>query len=72
MPICVGVAKFKSVGPRDGASGVSHTPPRTQSPDINEDVRRLERETIVKPTPNSFVECAVCQDACSIGRALEL
>lgn len=40
-----------------------------ESPDVEEDVRDLERRLIIKPSPNSFVECTICQDACPIGRA---
>ena len=36
--------------------------------EIPEDVRELERKLIVRPTPNSFIECTTCIFACPIGR----
>lgn len=37
------------------------------SPDVEEDVRALERKLIKKPTSNSFIECTICHDVCPIG-----
>jgi epoxyqueuosine reductase len=36
--------------------------------DVPEDVRILEKRHIVKPVPNSYVECTTCIDACPIGK----
>src|SRR4030066_1163393 len=36
--------------------------------DVPEDVRTLEKKLIQKPTPNSFIECTTCIDACPIGK----
>jgi len=36
--------------------------------DVPEDVRMLEKKLIQKPTPNSYVECTTCIDACPIGK----
>ncbi|MGD8506583.1 MAG: 4Fe-4S double cluster binding domain-containing protein [Candidatus Bathyarchaeota archaeon] len=36
--------------------------------DVPEDVRRLERRLIERPTPNSYIECTICIDACPIGK----
>ena len=35
---------------------------------IPEDVREPERKLIVRPTPNSFIECITCIFSCPIGR----
>jgi len=42
-----------------------------ENPSSNEvggDVRELERRLIKRPTPNSFLECTICLDACPFGR----
>jgi epoxyqueuosine reductase len=39
-----------------------------QSLDVDEDVRALEEKLIKRPTQNSYIECAICQDACPMGR----
>jgi epoxyqueuosine reductase len=36
--------------------------------DIPKDVRALEKRLILKPVPNSFVECTTCIDACPVGK----
>jgi epoxyqueuosine reductase len=36
--------------------------------DVPEDVRALERKLIVRPSPNSFIECTTCILACPVGR----
>jgi epoxyqueuosine reductase len=33
---------------------------------IEDDVRKLEKKLILKPTLNSFCECTICQDVCPI------
>jgi epoxyqueuosine reductase QueG len=35
---------------------------------IPEDVKELEKKLIVRPTPNSFIECTTCIFSCPIGR----
>jgi epoxyqueuosine reductase len=35
---------------------------------IPDDVRKIERKLIVRPTPNSFIECTTCIFSCPIGR----
>jgi epoxyqueuosine reductase len=35
---------------------------------VKDDVRELERRMIKRPTPNSFLECTICLDACPLGR----
>lgn len=39
------------------------------SSDVPEDVRKLERRLIARPTPNSYIECTTCIDACPIGKS---
>lgn len=41
-----------------------------ESLDVGADVRKLEKEFVVKPTRNSYVECTICQDSCPIGQQL--
>ena len=36
--------------------------------DVPEDVRKLERRLIKRPTPNSYMECTTCIEACPIGK----
>jgi epoxyqueuosine reductase QueG len=36
--------------------------------DVPEDVRALEKKLIVRPSPNSFIECTTCILACPVGR----
>ncbi|UCD96337.1 MAG: epoxyqueuosine reductase [Candidatus Bathyarchaeota archaeon] len=36
--------------------------------DVPQEVRELEGKLIHKPTPNSYIECSTCIEACPIGR----
>ena len=36
--------------------------------DVPEDVRKLERRLIKRPTPNSYMECTTCIEVCPIGK----
>lgn len=36
--------------------------------DVPDDVRKLERLHITRPTSNSYIECTTCADVCPIGR----
>ncbi|WXG43053.1 MAG: 4Fe-4S double cluster binding domain-containing protein [Promethearchaeati archaeon SRVP18_Atabeyarchaeia-1] len=38
------------------------------SSDVPDDVRKLEKQFVVKPTPNSYMECTICADVCPIGK----
>jgi len=38
------------------------------SSDVTEDVRKLERRLIEKPTQNSYIECTTCIEVCPIGK----
>jgi len=38
------------------------------SRDVQDDVRKIEQKLTQRPTPNSYVECTVCLEACPIGR----
>ncbi len=38
------------------------------SKDVPDDVRRIEQKLTQRPTPNSYVECIICLEACPIGR----
>jgi epoxyqueuosine reductase len=36
--------------------------------DVPEDVRKLEKKFIRRPTSNSFMECTICIDVCPVGK----
>ena len=36
--------------------------------DVSEDVKVLEKKLVPRPTPNSYIECTICMDACPIGK----
>lgn len=36
--------------------------------DVSEDVKKLERSLIERPTQNSYIECTICIEACPIGK----
>lgn len=36
--------------------------------DVTKDIRKLEKKLIMRPTPNSYVECWTCIEACPIGK----
>ena len=38
------------------------------TPDVPEDVRALEKKLITRPTPNSYIECTTCIEACPKGK----
>jgi len=38
------------------------------SPDVPDDVRKLDRKLVQRPTPNSYVECTTCIEACPVGK----
>jgi len=38
------------------------------SPDVENDVRALERKLLRRPSPHSYMECTICIDACPIGK----
>ena len=38
--------------------------------DVPDDVRRIEKRLIQRPTSNSYVECTTCIDVCPIGKPL--
>ncbi len=38
------------------------------TPDVPGDVRAKQKRLIVKPAPNSYIECTVCIDACPVGK----
>jgi epoxyqueuosine reductase QueG len=38
------------------------------SSDVPEDVRKLEKKLIQRPTSNSYIECTTCIDVCPIGK----
>jgi epoxyqueuosine reductase len=38
------------------------------SSDVTDDVRKLERRLIEKPTQHSYIECTICIDVCPIGK----
>jgi ferredoxin len=41
--------------------------PRSQ--DVPDDVRKLEKQFVQRPTPNSYMECTMCADICPIGKS---
>jgi epoxyqueuosine reductase QueG len=40
------------------------------SQDVPDDVRKMEKRLVQRPTPNSYVECSTCIDVCPIGKPL--
>jgi epoxyqueuosine reductase len=38
--------------------------------DVPDDVRKIEKRLIKRPTPNSYIECTTCIEACPIGKPL--
>ena len=38
--------------------------------DIPDDVRKIEKRRIQRPTPSSYIECTTCIEACPIGKPL--
>jgi epoxyqueuosine reductase len=36
--------------------------------DVSDEVRQIEKKLTRRPTPNSYIECSICIDACPIGR----
>ncbi len=38
--------------------------------DVPDDVRKIEKRLIQRPTPNSYIECTTCIEACPIGKSL--
>jgi epoxyqueuosine reductase len=39
--------------------------------DVPDDVRKIEQKLTQRPTPNSYVECTICLEACPIGRLIK-
>jgi len=39
--------------------------------DVPNDVRNFEKRLIQRPTPNSYIECTTCIEACPIGKPLK-
>ncbi|MFX1576153.1 MAG: epoxyqueuosine reductase [Promethearchaeota archaeon] len=39
-----------------------------QAQDVSKEVRDVEKKLTQRPTPNSYIECIICIDACPIGR----
>ena len=39
-----------------------------EASDVPDDVRKLERKLIRRPTPHSYIECTTCIEACPIGK----
>ncbi len=39
--------------------------------DVPEDVRKLDKKLVRRPTPNSYLECSTCIDVCPIGKPLK-
>ena len=39
-----------------------------QAQDVPEDVRNIEKKLTRRPTPNSYIECTICIDACPFGK----
>jgi epoxyqueuosine reductase len=38
------------------------------SADVPKETRELEKRLIIRPTPNSYLECSICLEACPIGK----
>jgi epoxyqueuosine reductase len=42
-----------------------------RSKDVSDETRELEKRLIKRLTPNSFIDCTVCLEACPIGKATD-
>ena len=42
-----------------------------RSKNIPDETRELEKRFVMRPTPNSFIECTTCLEACPIGKATD-
>lgn len=40
--------------------------------EVPDDVRKMEKRLIKRPTPNSYIECTTCIEACPIGKPLRI
>ena len=67
---CIAACPTKALKPYDITISrcLTYAAENPESPDVASDVRDLERKLIMRPTPNSFIECTICIDACPIGR----
>jgi len=39
-----------------------------RSRQVSMETRELEKRFVKRPTPNSFIECSICLEACPIGK----
>jgi hypothetical protein len=35
------------------------------------ETREMEKRLVKRPTPNSFIECSTCLEACPIGKTID-
>jgi epoxyqueuosine reductase len=42
-----------------------------RSKDVPDETRELEKRLVKRPTPNSFIECSTCLEACPIGKSTD-
>lgn len=42
-----------------------------RSKEVPEETRKLDKKLTKRPTPNSFIECSTCLEACPIGKATD-
>jgi epoxyqueuosine reductase len=47
---------------------LSYAAEEPNSPEVPEDVRKLEQKLIRRPTSNSYIECSTCIEVCPIGK----
>lgn len=40
--------------------------------DVSMDVRKIEKRLTIRPTPNSYIECTICIEACPFGRRVKI
>ena len=68
--ICIRACPSKALSPYkiDITRCLAYSAENPGGAGIPEDVRELERKLIVRPTLNSFIECATCIFSCPIGR----
>jgi epoxyqueuosine reductase len=68
--ICISACPSKALTPYniDIKRCIAYAAENPGGAGIPEDVRELERKLIVRPTPNSFIECTTCIFSCPIGR----
>jgi ferredoxin len=66
---CLAACPTKALEPRrlNITRCMTYSVESPHSNDVSDDVRRLEKQYVKKPTPSSYMECTICADVCPIG-----